>query len=128
MGCITPCAYYLDSCHHLSSPNQVPGADSPVVHTESEFRYEATGERYVPSEEGLTLASCINNPRQFLSKAADLLDLEPMDEEWAEEVVPLDEDEQVRIEDVENGIETHGESQGRVYLDSTEDISFMWSL
>lgn len=48
---------------------------------ENEFRYEATGQRYVPNEEGLTLASCINNPRQLLSKAVGMFQLDPMDEE-----------------------------------------------
>ena len=77
-------------------PLQVP--DSPAaIRMENEFRYEATGQRYVTNEEGLTLASYINNPRQLLSKAVGLLDLDsegvPQPPQEGDGGVPMDTDD-----------------------------------
>ena len=73
---------------------------------ESEFRYEATGQRYVPNEEGLTLASHINDPRQLFSKATGLLDFDPEWAEGTEESTPMDMEEGEA--GVAEGVETIG--------------------
>ena len=90
---------------------QVPGADSPAaIHMENEFRYEATGQRYVPNEEGLTLASYINHPRQLFAKAVGVLDLEsddvPHRGEGPEGGVAMD------MEGTGDSMEATGQNQG----------------
>ena len=55
------------------------------MRSEDGFRYdEATGQHYVPDEEGLTLASYINNPRQLFSKATGLFQMGSIDDESVE--------------------------------------------
>lgn len=71
--------------------------------TESEFRYEATGQRYIPNEEGLTLASYIDDPRQLFSKATGLLDFDPVEGEGVE---VAEEEEEMGVAE---GAETHGQ-------------------
>ncbi len=53
---------------------------------DGEFRYEETGQRYVPNEEGLTLASSIQQqPEELLMKGMSMFQLDPVHEDWLEE-------------------------------------------
>ena len=65
--------------------------DSPRIHSGNEFRYEATGEHYVPNEEGLTIASCLHEPHQVLGKVASLFQTDEEREEYQEEVGMVEE-------------------------------------
>ena len=84
----------------MSCSVKVPGIDSPGVHMENnEFRYEATGQRYTPNEEGLTLASCVSNPRRVLTKAMDMLQFDTAPE-----------------------LEEEGEGEGHVWMETEEVV------
>ncbi len=89
---------------------------------ENEFRYEATGQRYIPNEEGLTLASYINNPRQLLTKAVGLLNLDADDSSVPP---PQDEEGGVAMDTEEVGVA--GDSQGKLtsFLSFIEGMSFV---
>lgn len=98
----------------MNSLFQIPGVDSPVgMHVETGFRNEATGQHYVPPQEGLTVASCFNNPRQLLTKAAGILDFDPVEEDWVGSTEVMDEEE-MGVE--EDGTETTGKKQGTFFI------------